>query len=234
MATVLRLPTADPDAAQVPDGPAPAPGGDRLAVDDWGRDEQLIRSILPLVRLRWQVSVGGDHHLPLEGGALLVTNLRRFSLSPIYVALALGSTTGRPVRFVGRPDTAPVGAALRRIGGLLADPDELAGALRHGELVVMAASATGHPRHAGVVDHSMVGAAVLAGVPVHPVASMSSSFGRVARALVAPALRPRRQRRGPLAEVELADLARRQLQRMLDELGGSRTGLPAIDRWGDS
>ena len=28
--------------------------------------------------------------------------------------------TGRPVRFVGRPDVAPVGALARRLGGLLA------------------------------------------------------------------------------------------------------------------
>ena len=45
-------------------------------------------------------------------------------------ALALPASTGRPVRFVGRPDAAPIGALARRLGGLLARPDEVAGALR--------------------------------------------------------------------------------------------------------
>src|SRR6187431_1410671 len=105
------------------------------AVDDWGRDDHLIHQISPLLRLRWDVRVGGEHHLPARAGALLVTNNRRFSASPVYVAWALGEATGRPVRFVGRTDIAPMGTALRRVGGLLHDPAEVRGALRHGEIV---------------------------------------------------------------------------------------------------
>ena len=58
-----------------------------------------------------------------------------------------------PVRFVGRPDIAPIGALARRLGGLLARPDEVAGALRAGELLVMSAPPTLHPRRVGRVDH---------------------------------------------------------------------------------
>ena len=202
-------------------------------VDEWGRDDHLVRMLWPLARLRWNVSVGGLSHLPTRAGALLVTNERRFSFSPLYVAGALSSATGRPVRFVGRPDHAPFGAALRRVGALLADPTEVHGALRHGELVVMATAPTTHPRHAGTVDHELVGAAITAGMAVIPVASMSSPFNRTARAEVGAPVRLRKKRRGPLAEIEIAEATQRHLQRILDELGGIQTGMVAIDWLGE-
>jgi hypothetical protein len=203
------------------------------SVDDWGRDAHLLRALQPFLRLRWQVSVGGDQHLPARAGALLVTNQRRFSQSPTYVAWSLSEATGRPVRFVGRPDIAPLGPALARLGGLLDDPAEVEGALRHGQLVVIGAAPTSHPRHAGAVDHELVGAAVKAGVSVYPVASMSGMFTRGARAEVGPLVRNRRKRRGPLAEVELAEAVQRSLQKLLDELGGVQTGMTAIDWLGE-
>jgi hypothetical protein len=46
-------------------------------------------------------------------------------------------------------------------------------------------------------------------------------------------LRPRKKRRGPLAEQELAEMTQRHLQRMLDELGGMQTGMTAIDWLGE-
>ena len=45
-------------------------------VDDWGRDPGLVRTSMQLARLRWDVSVGGDHHLPNRGGANVVVNTR--------------------------------------------------------------------------------------------------------------------------------------------------------------
>jgi len=244
MAQVLRLPNSATTAATTAAASAAhvaaiaaeallAPALPAFAVDDWGRDDHLIRAMSPLIRLRWQVSVGGDQHLPARAGALLVTNQRRFSSSPLFVAWALSQATGRPVRFVGRPDNAPLGAALRRFGGLLSDPAEVEGALRHGELVVMPTSATNHPRHAGTVDHALIGAAVTAGVHVYPVASMSSPIGRGARAEIGPVVRPRRKRRGPLAEVEMAEMVRHSLQKILDEMGGLRTGMTPIDWLGE-
>ncbi len=196
------------------------------AVDEWGRDDHLVRLLQPLSRLRWQTTVGGEHHVPAHRGALLVTNRRRWSASPLYVAWALSHRLDRPVRFVGRPDSAPFGPALRRVGALLQHPTEVQGALRHGELVVLGAAPTSHPRHAGPFDPELVAAAVLAGVAVLPVASMSSPSGRAARVEVGAPLRSRVRRRGPLAEVELAEAAQHQLQTMLDELGGMHTGMP--------
>ena len=86
--------------------------------------------------------IGGVDRLPVRAGALVVVNTRRWSLAPIQAALAITRETGRVARFVGRPDTAPIGALARRLGGLLARPDEVAGALRAGELLV----------HVGVAD----------------------------------------------------------------------------------
>jgi hypothetical protein len=229
VARVIELPVRrDDEGSDAPRvDPPNVPAFD--TVDDWGRDEQMIRALSPLAWLRWSVSVGGAHLLPQEGGALLVTNTRRTSLSGIYVSWALSRAISRPVRFVGRPDVAPVGPFLRRLGGLLKDPAEVEGALRAGEIVLVCAHPTGHPRHAGPIDHHIVGAAVRVGVPVHPVASTSSNFSRAARADVGAAVRSRRKRRGPLAEIELAEATQRSLQKMLDEFGGVQTGVPPVD-----
>ena len=199
------------------------------AVDEWGRDAQFIDVITPITNLRWQAAVGGIHHLPKRGGALLVTNSRRFTLSAIYTALALSRATGRPVRFAGRPDIAPIGPIMQRLGGLLANPDEIRAALGADELVVVSCRATSDPRHAAPVDAALVGAAVVTGKPVFPVASSSSFIGRTARAEVAPQIRSHVKRRGPLADIELAELVQRHLQRMLDGFGGLRTGVGPVD-----
>jgi hypothetical protein len=199
------------------------------SVDEWGRDAHLIELLTPAASWRWDVSVGGIHHLPKRNGALLVTNSRRFSLSAIYAAWALSQATGRPVRFGGRPDIAPIGPLLQRFGGLLNHPEEISGALRAGELVVVSANGTRNPRHAGPIDPALIGAAVVSGTPVYPVASMSTPFGRTARVEVGPQVRPTRKRRGPLADFELAELTQRHIQRLIDGLGGLHTGVAPID-----
>ncbi|MEP7047765.1 MAG: hypothetical protein ABI949_13845 [Ilumatobacteraceae bacterium] len=199
------------------------------SVDEWGRDAHLIDLLRPATALRWEVGIGGQHHLPKRGGALLVTNSRRLSLSTVYSALALSRAIGRPVRFGGRPDIAPIGPMMQRLGGLHNDPNEISGALRAGELVIVSAAGTSNPRHAGVVDPSMIATAVLSGVPVFPVASTSTPFGRATRVEIGPQVRPRHKRRGPLAELELAELTQRHIQRVLDGLGGLHTGVTPID-----
>jgi hypothetical protein len=199
------------------------------SVDEWGRDAQLIELLTPALELRWDVGVGGADHLPKRGGALLVTNSRRFSLSTIYTAWALSRAIGRPVRFGGRPDVAPLGPLMQRLGGLLDKPDEIRSALRDGELVVVSTRGTRNPRHAGAIDPALIGTAVSAGTPVFPVASMSSPIGRAARVEVGPQMRPNRKRRGPLTELELAEVTQRHIQRLLDGLGGLHTGVAAVD-----
>ncbi|MGZ4772603.1 MAG: hypothetical protein ACXV3B_07975 [Ilumatobacteraceae bacterium] len=199
------------------------------SVDEWGRDARLIELLSPAARLRWDVGVGGTNHLPKRGGALLVTNSRRFSLSTVYTAWALSGALGRPVRFGGRPDIAPIGPLMQRLGGLLNKPEEIRSALRDGELVVVSTASTRNPRHAGPVDSGLIGTAVITGTPVFPVASMSSLVGRAARVEVGPQIRPHRKRRGPLAELELAEVTQRHIQRLLDGLGGLRTGVAPVE-----
>lgn len=203
-----------------------------LDVDAWGRDAWLLDALRPLGKLRWNVTVGGEQHVPRDGPALLVANARRFSLSSLYASEALSRSTGRVVRFVGRPDIAPVGPLMRRLGALLDRPDEVANALRNGEVVMISASATSHPLHVGVIRHELLTGAVLLDAPVIPVATMSNAVGRSARVEVGARMRRRRQRRGPLAEVEMADDLRRQLQRHLDELGYP-AGVGPFDWLGD-
>ena len=214
MGTVIRLPRTwfEPDP-----------------VDEWGRDARLIELLTPAARLRWNVSVGGVNHLPKRGGALLVTNSRRFSLSAIYAAWALSDAIGRPVRFGGRPDIAPIGPLMQRLGGLLNKPEEIRSALRDGELVVVSTRGTRNPRHAGAVDPALIATAVVTGAPVFPVASLSSPMGRAARVEVGAQIRPQHKRRGSLAELELAEVAQRHIQRLLDGLGGLRTGVAPVD-----
>jgi hypothetical protein len=195
-------------------------------VDDWGRDAALVGAVVRLSRLRWQVALGGEQRLPRRRGALIVVNTRRFALAPIFAAFAIGDSVGRPVRYVGRPDTAPIGAFSRRLGGLLEHPDEVRGALLGGELVVMGAAHREGVREVGIVDHALVGAALAAGVPVHPAATSSSPFTRDARVEIGPASKSPRRRRGPLAELELADRVRDDIALLLDEFGEVRTGTP--------
>lgn len=198
----------------------------RGSVDDWGRDPGLVRSVMTVAHLRWRTTVGGDQRLPKRRGALIVVNARRFALAPVYAAFAVSEAVDRPVRFVGRPDQAPVGAFMRRIGGLLDHPDEVAGALRAGELVVMGAAPNPRPRDVGIVDHTLVGAAVASEVQVYPAATTSSPFARHARVEIGAAVRPPRQRRGPLIELELADRVRDAIDLLLDEMGDINTGTP--------
>ena len=196
------------------------------AVDDWGRDPAFVASVGQLASLRWNTVIGGADRLPVRAGALVVVNTRRWSLAPIQAALAITRETGRVARFVGRPDTAPIGALARRLGGLLARPDEIAGALRAGELLVMSASPTMHPRRVGRVDDALVGAAVSTCTAVFPAATASSPVSRSARIEIGPSIRPGRRRRGPLIELELADQVQQRIQRMLDQFGGAQTGTP--------
>ncbi len=114
-------------------------------VDDWGRDPDFVAKIWTLSRLRWDVAVNGHDRLPKRAGALIVVSTRRFALAPVFAALSIGGAIGRPVRFVGRPDIAPLGPIMQRLGGLLTRADEIAGALRAGQLVVMGADADQAP-----------------------------------------------------------------------------------------
>ncbi len=194
----------------------------RFEVDDWGRDAELVRVLGGVAELRWAVNLGGAQHLPVRAGALVVTNSRRFALTPLLVAWCLGEQLDRPVRFVGHPDIAPTGALLRRMGALLDNPKETAGALRAGEIVVVGTTPTRHQRASGTVPIDHIGAALATNTSVFAAAAVSSPLSRSARVEVSTAIRTRTRRRGPLAEVELAEHVQHRLQSRLDEMGGAQ------------
>jgi hypothetical protein len=195
-------------------------------VDDWGRDNGFVNRVWSASRLRWSISVGGPEHVPPRAGALIVVNARRLALAPIFAALAIGAAVDRPVRFVGRPDVAPLGPMMQRLGGLLPLEAELEGALRAGQLVVLGSSHELTNARTGWIDHRLVGAAVAARVRVLPAATMSLPGRRGARVEVGSAIRLGRRRRGPLEELEIADALQERIDAMLDELGGTLTGTP--------
>lgn len=195
-------------------------------VDDWGRDDAFVRRVWSLSHVRWATSVGGVEHVPKRAGALIVVNARRFALAPIFAALAIGAEVDRPVRFVGRPDTAPLGPLMQRLGGLLPVEAELEGALRAGELIVLGAGHTRTNLHTGTIDHELVGSAVAARVRVLPAATMSVPLQRNARVEIGPQIRLSHKRRGPLEELETADHLQAHINAVLDEMGGTMTGTP--------
>lgn len=195
-------------------------------VDDWGRDNAFVNRVWSASQIRWSTAVGGAEHLPEGAGALIVINARRFALAPVFASLAIGAEVDRRVRFVGRPDIAPFGPMMQRLGALLPLEAEIEGALRAGELVVLGADHQRTNQHAGLIDHRLVGAAVAAGVAVVPAATTSVPLRRNARVEIGPPVRLRKRRRGPLEELETADLLQVRIDALLDEMGGTLTGTP--------
>lgn len=242
MGQVIRLPTRASAIVARTATHHLAPWLGEWDVDDWGRDAAVASVAVRIARLRWRITIGGLEHVPAEAtkpeivrskqvmapgpSALVVVNTRRFALTPWIVALSLGDEIGRPVRFVGRSDTVPFGPLARRLGGLLARPDEVAGALSDGQVCVLGADGVLNPRAVGAIDDRLVGAAVRAGAPVIPCAVAISMPSRSARIELSEPIPPPRRRRGPLAELELTGLVGDRIGVMLEEFGGARTGTP--------
>jgi hypothetical protein len=113
---------------------------------------------------------------------------------------------------------------MQRLGGLLPLEHEMEGALRAGELVLLGAAHRNDNARAGTVDHRLVGAAVAARVKVLPAVTLSAPLSRAARVELGPPIARSRLRRGPLAELELADALQSRIDAMLAEFGGPLTG----------
>jgi 1-acyl-sn-glycerol-3-phosphate acyltransferase len=184
-------------------------------VDPWGMDPELVDLARSLAAVRWSITVGGADHVPATGPALLVANRRLLAATPLLVAAAIGRATGREVRFTGIVDIAPIGPALRRVGGVLARPDEVAGLLRDGQLPAVWCAARSS-RRVGAAPEPFLAAAMSTGAPVLPVAVIAPPLVRRVRVEVGPPVAPRR-RTGPLAVAELADAVRDAIQRIVDE-----------------
>jgi hypothetical protein len=186
-------------------------------VDEWGLDTDLVQLVSPALAVRWQVTVEGAEALPITGPALLVFN-RRFGFSePFVVSRGIRQATGRYVRVTGAPDIAPVGPALRRLGAVLARPDEVAGLLRADHLVAVAlASSARHRQLAGTAPAELLAPALATGAQVFPVAVTGREIGRRWRLVIGPAVEHPTSR-GPLAAEELGDRVRSGVQALLDD-----------------
>jgi hypothetical protein len=186
-------------------------------IDPWGMDQDVVGVARALARLRWSITVGGADHVPSVGGALLVANRRPLGATPLLVAAAIGRATGRDVRFAGIVDIAPIGPAMRRLGGVVARPDEIGGLLRAGHLPAVWCQPRLTTSHrVGPAPVPYLAAALEAGAPVLPVAVIAPPLARRVRVEVGPGVRTSR-RPGPLAAAELADAIRQAIQRMVDE-----------------
>jgi 1-acyl-sn-glycerol-3-phosphate acyltransferase len=186
-------------------------------VDEWGLDPDLVQFVSPAFAIRWNVTVEGAEALPISGPALLVFN-RRFGVSePFVVARGVRHSTGRHVRITGAPDVAPLGPMLRRLGAVLARPDEVGGLLRTDHLVAVGLAPS--PRRqqlAGVAPAALLAPALTTGTEVFPVAASGREIGRRWRvAIGAPIEHP--TSRGPLAAEELGDRVRAGVQALLDD-----------------
>ncbi len=140
-------------------------------VDRWGFDPRVAGALDPLTAWRWPVRVHGIEAIPASGPTVVVVARGLDPLAPVAVAAALRRATGRPARFLGVPDVGPVGALLRRLGGAVARPEELAGLLRAGHLVVLSLGRALRPGAAPLDEDDLVpavdqGAAVVPAVLV--------------------------------------------------------------------
>jgi hypothetical protein len=190
-------------------------------VDEWGLDEDAAAAAVWFATRRWDLDVSGGANLPPDGPVLVVVN-RRFGVSePGVVALAGAKACGRRLRVAGVADVAPIGPALRAIGGVLARPDEVRGLLRAGEAVaVLAAPMPRQSMRAGELSPALLAPAVSLSVPIVPLAIVGRELGRRWSARFGPPVPGPgvgRRRSGPLAAAEMADTARAALQEQLDD-----------------
>jgi len=184
-------------------------------VDEWGLDRDIVRAVSPLLSLRWHIDAVGADVLPRRGPVLLVANRRLGWSEPFVLSRGVGLATGRHVRVAGVPDVAPLGPALRRLGGVLARPDEVAGLLRAGHVVGVFLDRSRRRDHAGTVPADLLAAAAPVGADIVPVAVTGCELGRGWRLIVGPAIE-HTTRRDPLSVLELCERTRAGVQSLLD------------------
>lgn len=188
-----------------------------IVIEPWGADPELVALAGPLLDVPLRIRVEGGPGLPADGPALLVANRRFGLLEPFVLGRAVTRSTGRQIRFLGIPDIAPLSLPLRRLGGAVDHPQELAGLLRAGHLVATPLGPTyRRPRRAGSLDPDRVAVALEQGAPVIPVAVLGGELTGRWRVLIGePVAVP--SGRTPLALAELADAARAGVQALLDD-----------------
>jgi 1-acyl-sn-glycerol-3-phosphate acyltransferase len=193
-----------------------ARAGGAYTVDPWGYDPDLVELVDPVSGLIWPVRVSGAERLPGSGPAVLVANRRLGLVEPFVVARGLRLATGRRVRFLGIPDVALLGPALRRAGGAIARPEELAALLRAGQVCLLPLSRCRSRWVAGTLPPETLAPALALGAPVVPVAVTPPGLTGPWRVWVGEPV-PAPVGRGPLALAEMAEAVREGVQALLDE-----------------
>lgn len=183
-----------------------------FTVDLWGLDPAWHHGAMTLAARRFAVRVAGQRRVPARGATMVVVN-RGIGLSePIVAAIGIYEATGRRARVVGLADVAVLGSLLRRVGVVLAHPDEVSSLLRAGELVV--APLSWRPAYgvmAGSLDVGLARAAVDTDATVLPSVARGRPWARSWYFTLGTALRlptaPGRQ-----SAVDLAEAARAAIQ----------------------
>ncbi len=145
------------------------------------------------------MAVRGVEAVPASGPAVVVLARGLDPVAPLAVATALRRATGRPARFVGVPDVAPVGPLLRRLGAAVARPEEVAGLLRAGHLVVLPLGRSLRPGAAPLDEDDLV-PAVDEAATVVPAALVGAGWRRSWALELAPPVGQRRAGPAVLAE----------------------------------
>ena len=186
-------------------------------IDEWGVDPELVDLIHPVVGMFLHAEIDGAENIPRDGPAVLVANRRVGAVEPLAIQRAVRLSTARRVRFLGIPDIAPIGSTLRRLGGAVNSPGELAALLRAGHLVTVPLGRTWRkPLRAGSLPPEALAPVLMLGVPVIPVAVIGGELTGRWRVIVGePVESP--HGRSPLALAELTDSTRNGVQALLDE-----------------
>lgn len=188
----------------------------QVTVDPWGLDPEVADLVRRASTLRLRVTLAGPGTLPREGPCVVVVN-RRFGLAEPFVALrAVHDAVGRRARFLGTAP-GPLDTLWRRVGGAVDRPEELAGLLRAGELVLVPLAPEHRSRHrAGALSPDCLGPALDLGVPVIPLALAGNEVTARWTAWVGEPV-PRPPGSSPLSKFDLAASARAGVQSLLDE-----------------
>lgn len=192
------------------------------AIDPWGLDDDLVALGARVGALRWHIDLRGIEHLPTDGPALLICNRRLGWAEPAVLATAVARASDRNVRPVGCPDIDPLGGLLRRFGALPARPDDLASALRAGELVAVPTRRELVRFRAGYLPIHLLSPAVAQVVPVIPVAITGWEAGRRWNVRIGPAV-PTPASPGPRSVGRVAVDVATDLNVMLEEAATGST-----------
>ena len=187
-----------------------------VTVDPWGLDPEVADLVREASTLALRVTVDGPGTLPPSGPCVVVVN-RRFGLVEPFVALrAVHGATGRRARFLGWTP-GPLDTLWRRCGGAVDRPEELAGLLRAGEMVMLPLGAERRSRRkAGPLSPDRLAPALHLDVPVIPLALVGNELTGQWTAFVGDPI-PRPSGSSPLAQFDLAAGARGGVQALLDE-----------------